>query len=186
MRRVIDEDTQAIAAARAVLGISFGELGTAVAQHWQFAPAMINALAPLPEGPLPAATDADGRMWQCVGYARELCALARISNAETREKAFAVHLERFAPTIRVVDHAVRELMAHSVELARSYAASAGLTVDDTPMLAGMRALSGTTPPVLQVAAGAATPPVAANDAPTQLSAPTSLGSRLAQALRARL
>lgn len=166
MRRVIDEDSQAIAAARAVIGISFGDLGTAVARHWQFPPAMVNALAPLPEEALPPMADTDARTWYCVGYARELCALARISNPDTREAAFAAHVERFATTIRVLPQAVRDLMGHSLDLARSYATAAGLAVSDTPMLAGMRALSGAPQaeapaPLAETPAAAAPPPAAA-------------------------
>lgn len=189
MRRVAFEDAQAIAAARSVLGIGFNELGCAVAKHWQFPPEIVDSLAPLPEGTLAAATSTASRMQHCTGYARELCALARIASAEGREAAFAAHVARFAQAVPVRPQAMRELLARSVELARGYAAGAGLAVADTPMLNGMRQLSaapapeGTLAPVPAGASQRAAPPAMP---PEALPAPSfSLLDRLWRGLSRR-
>ena len=145
LRRIVHEDTNAVAAARSVLGIGLGELGDAVARHWQFPMEIVNALSPPPEGVLAAATDIPGRMQHCTAYARELCGLARAASADQCEAAFTAHVARFAQSVPVRPQAMRELLARSVELARGYAAGAGLPVAETPMLAGMRQLAGVSP-----------------------------------------
>jgi HD-like signal output (HDOD) protein len=140
VRRVAEEGVQSIAAAREVLGLTFEELGIGVARHWQFPPAIINALAPLPPGDLQPALEPAARLWQCAGYARELCALARITDAAAREHALEAHIRRFAPSIRIDAAKVRELMTHSVEVAGNYIAAAGFSVSKTATLEGMSAL----------------------------------------------
>jgi len=152
MRRVANDKAHPTAAARSVLGIGFSEVGSAIAKHWQFPSEIVDSLAPLPEGTLAAATSTASRMQHCTGYARELCALARIASAEGREAAFAAHVARFAQAVPVRPQAMRELLARSVELARGYAAGAGLAVAETPMLAGMRQLANGAPDATPVAA----------------------------------
>lgn len=192
-RRVIEDGVQADAAARSVLGLSYEELGTGVARHWQFPPAIIDALAPLPPGELAAARAPAERLWHCAAYARELCVLARAPDAGTRASSFDAHLKRFASSIRIDEAMARELMTRSVEVAGNYINAAGLAVSKTPMLDGMRALCG----VRAAAAPAATrdptrPPAVAAVAPADCEKtvviakdpPPGWGARLAQALRA--
>jgi serine/threonine protein kinase len=170
-RRVDEDDVRVDAAARAVLGLSYEELGAGVARHWQFPPAIIEALAPLPPGKLaPAPAD---RMWQCAAYARELCGLARIPDAAAREAALAGHIKRFAPAIRIDAATVRELMTRSVEVAGNYISAAGLTVSKTPLLEGMRALSAApsdTAAAPAVLTPTTMPPAAAADATLVIAA----------------
>ena len=83
-RRVCEDGAQGDAAARAVLGISFEELGIAVARHWQFPPAFVTALMPLPPGELGYARGPADRMWQCAGYARGLSTAFRIKQSAAR------------------------------------------------------------------------------------------------------
>ena len=139
-RRVFETGMQADAAARAVLGISFEELGMAVARHWQFPPTIVNALAPLPPGVLKPSQDPAARMWQCAVYARELGTLARLHDADVREGALAAHIARFAHCIPLDAARVRELMSRSVEAAGNYIAAAGLSVSKTAMLEGLSEL----------------------------------------------
>ena len=139
-RRVFNGGLQADAASRAVFGITFEELGIAVAKHWQFPPAIVNALAPLPPGILPAARDPAERMWQCAVYARELGELARTNDSVQREAALEAHIARFAASIRLDAHMVRELMTRSIQAAGNYIAAAGFPVSKTAMLEGMSEL----------------------------------------------
>ncbi len=164
VRRAANENAHPTAAARSVLGISFGDLGSAVAKHWQFPSEIVNALSPLHDGTLLVAADTPGRMQHCTGYARELCELSRVNSAEGREAAFAAHVARFAQAVPVRPQAMRDLLARSVELARSYAAGAGLAVVETPMLAGMRQLAGVAPGAGPVTPAPA-PRAAASEAP---------------------
>lgn len=191
VRRVFEAGVQADSAARAVLGISFEELGIGVARHWQFPPAIVNALAPLPPGKLPAARDPAERMWHCAVYARELGVVARINDSEVRASALEAHIERFAESIPLDAAKLRELMARSAEVAANYIAAAGFSVSKTAMLEGMGALCA--PPVVNPV-GIATQPkhVAdldktlinpASDEPAPAPAPAGWSTRIGKALR---
>ncbi len=186
VRRVAKEGVLPDAAARAVLGLSFEELGNGVARHWQFPPAMINALAPLPPGDLPPARDSADRMWHCAAYARELCVLARNPDTVARAAALDAHIKRFAPSIRIDAAMVRELMTRSVEVAGNYIAAAGFAVSKTPLLCGMSELcnsSAGAPPVEAPAVDSTSP--SAVDEKTIVLPKASPGwrVRLTQALR---
>lgn len=181
-RRIAEDGIEPDAASRAVLGLTYDELGSAVAQHWQFPPEIVSALAPLPPQAPSAARSTADRLWHCAGYARELCALSRKTDPAARESALQAHIERFAGTIAIDPAKVRELMMHSVDIARKYVAAAGLPVSNTPMLEGMRALCGgaapnevtpsprTEPPAVKAAAVA---PSAAAPAPQRAPVPKS-------------
>lgn len=140
VRRVFETAVQPDAAARSVLGVSFEEMGIAVARHWQFPPVIVNALAPLPDGILAPARDPAGRLWQCAVYAREFCNVARLHDRQIREGAFDAHVARYSDCIPLDILKVRELMKHSVEAAGHYISAAGFSVSDTAMLEGMREL----------------------------------------------
>lgn len=184
-RRVWHDGAQPDAAARAVLGIGFEELGTAVARHWQFPPDFVNALAPLPSGELARTDDPAVRMWQCAGYARELCALARLATAAEREEALAVHHERFARVIAIDVATVRELMKKSIEVAGRYTEAAGFAISKTAMLEGMSQLCGEAQEQTAEPADVA-PPVDYEKTvvvPNQSAREPGWGARIAQAWR---
>lgn len=188
-RRVFKSDVKDDSAARAVLGISFEELGVAVARHWQFPPVIVKALSPLPPGELQPSSDPGDRLWQCAAYARELGVLARLYDAGEREAALAAHIQRFAPAIPIEEATVRELMKRSVAAAANYASAAGFAVAKTAMLQGMSELCrprGDAPPAepaqLQ---GSATAPPTTSDTTLDLrhAQPSGFGSRISQALK---
>lgn len=140
-RHVADQGSDALAASHAVLGLSYDQLGIAVAQHWHFPATITRAMRSLPAGDvIPASSDAD-RMQHCAAYARELCALARIENDKDREAALAAHQARFAQAVPVDPDRVRDLLAHSITAVVKYVAAAELPMSQTTLLDGLRALA---------------------------------------------
>lgn len=140
LRRIEAEGVDSTFASRAVLGLSFDQLGMEVARHWNFPEAIVNAMRPLPEGDL-AAPDADAdRMWHCAGYARELCTLARESSRAGVEDAFLAHNARHAAVNAVDPAKIRALIGYSVDVALKYVAASGLIGTNTVLLDGLAAL----------------------------------------------
>ena len=136
-----------------------------------------------PAGGLKPVREPAERMWQCAGYARELCTLARTGDAAAREAALDAHIARFAPVIRIDAAMVRELMTRSIEVAGNYTAAAGFAVSKTAMLMGMSALCG----IDQRADAASRVSSPTADEKTVLVArtpPAGWRARIAQALRA--
>ena len=144
-RRVADEGIDPATASRLVLGLSFDHLGVEVAQHWNFPDPIIRAMHTLPEDEIGAAASDIDRMWHCAGYARELCALARVESAEERERAFAAHLQRFALAVPVESEQVRRLIAGSVDAALKHVVASELKLTQTSLLDGLRELAEPSP-----------------------------------------
>ena len=140
MRQVTTTDVARDEAARSVLGVGFDELGVEVARHWRLPAVIIDALAPLPPGVVPAAADNATRIWHCAAYARELCALARIGDDDARRAALDALVQRYAAAVPITVSNLERLMERSVEVAADYTAAAGLPPAKTAMLAGMSIL----------------------------------------------
>lgn len=139
-RRIDIDGAEATGASRAVLGVSYDQLGADVARKWNFPDTIVHAMAALPPGELSEpAHDAD-RMWHCAAYARELCDAMRIAAANRRPEALEAHIARFDLAIRVPEGKVRVLISHSVDLAMKYVAAAGLKQPSTPLLEALDAL----------------------------------------------
>ena len=141
MTRVTAEGMDSSVASRAVLGLSFEELGAEVARHWKFPDLIVDAMRALPPGPVPAPESEEGRMSVCAAYARELCTLLRETPAAEREAALARHSNRFAAAVPVNEAQLRLLIGHSVTAAQQYIAAAGLKLVRTPLLDAMKALA---------------------------------------------
>jgi len=140
LRRIEAEHVDSICASRAVLGLSFDQLGAEVARHWNFPDAILTALQPLPEGELGAPQGEAERMWHCASYARELCTLARETPLAAIEEALQAHIVRYDESIPVERVKVRALVGHSVDAALKYVAASGLAGTHTALLDGLAAL----------------------------------------------
>lgn len=186
-RRVATDGVDADAAARAVLGLTFDELGMAVGRHWQFPDVIVEALAPLPPGAVAVAATAEVRMWHCTGYARELCALSRLTDDAAREVALHAHVRRFALSIPASVTKVRELLARSVAAAGSYTSAAELDAASTPMLIGMGVLCAGPPaeaPQTDVADAAAGHDAAPTDVTTVHTTQSAMSAAIPDAMAA--
>ena len=143
-RRIDVDGVDAIAASRAVLGVSYDQLGCAVARKWNFPDTLVAAMTALPSGELVAPARDTDRMRYCAAYARELCDAIRIAASGRHSEALDAHIARFDPVIRVAADRVHALIAHSVELAMKYVAASSLKQSSTPLLEGLHALSAMT------------------------------------------
>lgn len=144
LRRIDAEHTDSVSSSRAVLGLSFDQLGAEVARHWNFPEPILAALKPLPEGELGSPKDEAGRMWHCADYARELCTLARETPLAAIADGLRTHLARYCASIPVTPDKVRALVSHSVDAALKYVAASGLTGTRTALLDGLDALRAVT------------------------------------------
>jgi eukaryotic-like serine/threonine-protein kinase len=148
VRRIEEESSDAAAASRAVLGLTFEQLGAEVARHWNFPALIVDAMRVLPRDNLGAPSSEPERMWFCAGYASELCTFAHETPPTMLEERFASHIARFAAAIPVDEAKVRALIGHSLEVASKYIAASGLNPARTTLLDGLAVLRAapTVPP----------------------------------------
>jgi len=100
------------AAARGVLGVSYAELGAAVAGVWNLPTPVVNAIRGMPPGAVRAPADAEARERDIAVFANELCDCLAQPQAEAVDVEIERLLERFAPSIQLDrDYAERLLVA---------------------------------------------------------------------------
>ena len=105
-----DED----AAARQVLGVSFEELGTGLAQAWGFPPVIVTSMRKVSSGPVRRPDTLEGRLRALSGCANELCdAVAALSVSE-REREINRILSRFADAVPLPEDKLRESLETAV------------------------------------------------------------------------
>jgi len=140
-RHAADHGATTMQASKTIMGLDYEELGTAVAQRWNFPEVIVSAMRSLPAGLVPPAANEAERIWHCAAYARELCELARMEDPIAREAAFEQHRVRFAQTIAVEPMQLRALLAHSMDAANKYVVSAELNLTQTSLIEGLHALA---------------------------------------------
>ena len=114
-----------VAAARRVLGLSFEELGAAIAKSWQLPPQVVNAMSlqELPDGPIERNED---RLNGLAGFSNELCDIVTREPPETRERSILKLLKRHRHLIGIDGDALAEILAHiESSLNERYAALLG-------------------------------------------------------------
>lgn len=86
VRRMHDEHLDGTTSSRAVLGLTFDQLGATVAKNWNFPEAIIDAIQPLDLSTAGPEASEPRRMQYCVGYARALCDTARARRRNARNR----------------------------------------------------------------------------------------------------
>ncbi|MBS1190226.1 MAG: Protein kinase:GAF [Rhodocyclaceae bacterium] len=114
IRRVMEQkecgDDQA---ALQVLGISFQDLGVAIARQWGFPPVIVNTMRKLDAGPVRKPVTQEDRLRVLAGMSSELCRVMGLA-PDLREKEMRKVVARFKNPVGVEDKAVDEAVQHSI------------------------------------------------------------------------
>lgn len=122
IRRVIAQknctDDQA---AMQVLGITFEDLGTAIAEQWGFPPLIVRSMHRLPPGNVRKPFTTDDRMQVISCFANELCSVIAAGTPEARNRDMKKILARFGDSVPVSEKELQETMVHAIEEASEFA-----------------------------------------------------------------
>ncbi|MBN8442638.1 MAG: HDOD domain-containing protein [Thauera sp.] len=102
-------------AAQQVLGVSFEELGTGLAQAWGFPPVLVDSMRKPAEGPVRRPDTHEGRLRALSACANELCDAVALLPAAERDQAIRQIAGRFVDAVPVTDEGVREALARSID-----------------------------------------------------------------------
>lgn len=102
-------------AALQVLGISFENLGIAIAKQWGFPPLIVGTMHKLPEGRIKKPATQEDRLRMLSGFANELCAVIAQPTPEARIRGMKNSMLRFAAAIPLDERAVMQTVKSSVE-----------------------------------------------------------------------
>ena len=139
IRRVIaqkgcNEDTAALQ----VLGISFEEMGIAIAQQWGFPPLIVGTMRKLPAGRVKKGTTQEERLRILSGFSNELCDVIAQATPEAREREMKKAMLRFADAVSIGTKEVEQTVQRAIEEAGEFARIIHLNLQQTTFGKQMR------------------------------------------------
>jgi len=145
--RLMEQGESEAQAAIKVLGISYSDLGTAVARSWNFPPRLLAGMRKLPAGKVGAAVGDMDYLTVTINLANELCEIASSSTPQTKHESLVKLSKRYEGATRVserelsaaIDVGVSELGQRSVMM--------GVGIGKSPLLTRVRKWCGHEPDI---------------------------------------
>lgn len=116
-----NEGLDKFAAARGALGVSYPELGAAVAKTWNLPAAIVDAIRGVPPGPVRAPADDAERLRNFAVFANKLCDVYQYCEPEKTTAAIGELLERYSASVELSADYILPLMAAAYEKLKQYA-----------------------------------------------------------------
>ncbi len=109
------------AAARGVLGVSYADLGAAVAKEWNLPGSIIESIRGIPPGQLALPESDDEKLRDYAVFANEFCDLFYCYDREEIELAMRDLLNRFTPSVALEPEYCQKLIAAGFKKLKEYA-----------------------------------------------------------------
>lgn len=139
IRRIIAQKTcSEELAARQVLGISFEELGVAIARQWGFPPLIISTIRSLPAGPVRTPVQQEDRLRVLAGFANELCDVIAQATPEARDRELKRTMSRYAEAVALDQTDILKTVQRAVEEVADFARVVHLNLQQTTFGKQMR------------------------------------------------
>lgn len=119
------------AAAQQVLGISFADLGMAIAQTWGFPRQIVNSMRRLPVGSVRRPLGSEDRLRVLAALSNELCGVIAESASEQQPKDLRRIASRFADAIALDEKELRQAVDRSLAQVADFARSIRLNLQQT-------------------------------------------------------
>jgi len=139
IRRVIAQKScNEDVAARQVLGISFEEMGVAIARQWGFPSLIISSMRRLPPGTVRKPTQQDERLRVLSGFANELCEVIAQATPEARDRELKKAMARFAESVAIGQKELQQTVQRAIEEVADFARVIHLNLQQTSFGKQMR------------------------------------------------
>ena len=125
-------------AAVQVLGISFEEMGIAIARQWGFPSLIVGTMRKLPGGPVHKPATQEERLRVLSGFSNELCSVIALQTPEARDKEMKKVMARFAEAVSLNEREVMQTVQRSVEEVGEFARIIHLNTQQTEFGRQMR------------------------------------------------
>jgi len=126
------------AASLQVLGISFEDMGIAVARQWGFPPLLVGSMRSLPAGRVKKAATPEDRLRVLSGMANELCTVIAQATPEARERELKKTMARFSDAVALDQQEVQQTVQRAVEEVADFARIVQLNLQQTTFGKQMR------------------------------------------------
>ncbi|WP_150430239.1 serine/threonine protein kinase [Dechloromonas sp. CZR5] len=139
IRRIIAQKTcSEELAARQVLGISFEELGVAIARQWGFPPLIVSTIRSLPAGPVRTPVQQEDRLRVLAGFSNELCDVIAQATPEARDRELKRTMARYAEAVALDQTDILRTVQRAVEEVADFARVVHLNLQQTTFGKQMR------------------------------------------------
>ena len=125
-------------AARQVLGLSFEDLGVAIARQWGFPALIVSTMRRLPAGPVKKAMQQEDRLRVLSGFANELCDVIAQATPEARDRELKKTMARFAEAVAIEAQELQQTVQRAVEEVADFARVIHLNLQQTTFGKQMR------------------------------------------------
>lgn len=139
IRRIVEQKAcSEEAASLQVLGISFEDMGIAVARQWGFPPLIVGSMRSLPAGHVKKAATPEDRLRVLSGMANELCRVIAQATPEAREREMKKTMARFSDAVALEQKEVQQTVQRAVEEVADFARIIHLNLQQTTFGKQMR------------------------------------------------
>ncbi len=121
-----------------VLGLSFEDMGVAIARQWGLPPLIVGSMRHLPAGPVRSANGPEERLRMLSSCANEVCDLIARASPENRERELRKIMARFADVLPVDERAMRQTVHQAVDELGEFARVIQLNLAQTAIGKQMR------------------------------------------------
>lgn len=125
-------------AALQVLGISFEEMGIAIARQWGFPQLIVGSMRKLPAGPVKKPAQQEDRLRVLSGFANELCDVIAQATPEARDRELNKTMLRFAEAVSLDHNEIHQTVQRAVEEVADFARVIHLNLQQTTFGKQMR------------------------------------------------
>ena len=122
-------------AAMAVLGVSYNDLGMAIAREWQLPDVIVNSMKRLPEGQVAEAKNLDTRISHLACFSNELCELG-MNGREDNEEALAALTDRYGKSIGIKKEDIESLVKSSKKEMKEFSKALNIDISDIEIFPG--------------------------------------------------
>jgi serine/threonine protein kinase len=139
IRRVmVQKECTEEAAALQVLGISFEEMGIAIARQWGFPQLLIGSMRKLPAGPVKKPEQQEDKLRVLSGFANELCDVIAQVTPEIRDRELKKAMARFAEAVALNHDEIHKTVQRAIEEVADFARVIHLNMQQTTFGKQMR------------------------------------------------
>jgi len=124
-----------------VLGISFEEMGVAVARLWGFPPLIVSSMRRLPAGAVKKPVALEDRLRMLSGFANELCDVIALATPELRDQELKKTMARYADALALERKDVLQTVQRAVEEVTDFARIIQLNLQQTTFGKQMRSFA---------------------------------------------
>jgi HD-like signal output (HDOD) protein len=133
-RRIVEEGMPEARAVRSVCGVSYEDLGVAVARQWNFPSRICESMQPASKAELPDKPSPPSRLRMITDLTRTLCGTVNAGRPPMDHAELERLLERYRPHLTVPPHQVKHLIADSLDNVHRHARALSLNTSQSDFL----------------------------------------------------